>query len=336
MSDIFIELHKFDPSRLVIEPAKEKSFGKKPNKIVYYVSDGYYKDDNGKPCKLYLEFPEQDVWGFNAMYPMGTVEIDKDPMVNMKNIQICYPMTSLLTLDKATADEAYAQEVFQELWNITAETMKTECSKKRGDRKVPPVTYSSYVAADKEDDWKLAVKPVSAYPKSQKDDTKEDRSKPKRAYIKLNTFGKGADLICNTAIYGPGDRPLNARSLIDEKGRGRLKPVFSWQGIYWGAHGKKPWGASVTLRLAECNYVPGHGQGPSRRMLSRNVAPVPDDDSSFAPPSGETDEGFTPAGGDSSDPADALDDKEEPEEPKPRARKKAVRKKARRRTPRDN
>ena len=340
MEEIFIALHEFDASRLVVEPAKEKSFGKGNNIVTYYESEGFYLNDDDEPCVLYFEGTEQDVWGFTAMYPMGTKDKDKDPNVNMKDIQICYPMTKIT--NKPNKDEASVISIFDELFNATVDALKTECIKEEDDRKVPDSTFSAYITAKSKkskDKWGYAVKPVYAYPKSQKDPKKQDRTKSQRAYIKLNTFGKGKNLVCRTTIMGPGDKRIDARSLINEKGRGKLHPGFRWKGVYWGSHGKKSYGASVTLRLAECNYIPGTGGGPTRRMLGKNTAPAMDADSSFDSPSGETDEGFTPPGGDTN----TFEEKEEnsgnespPEEKQPRRRRKAVRKRTRKRAGSDD
>ena len=298
MTEIFIGLNdEFDIDRLVVDPASKKSFGKKGNEVTYYESAVYYLNDDDEKCILYFEGAEQEVWGFNAMYPMGTADEDKKPSVNMKGVLVCYPMTAIA--NKPTENEQSVMDIFDGLYEKTLEALKREC--RDGDNlKVPKTTYSSFVTAQAKKKWSYAIKPVYSYPNAKKenknDPDKEDHSKPQRAYIKLNTFGKGSNLVCKTGIMGPGDKPLGVTSLISEKGRGKITPVFKWKSIYWGGHGDRSWGGSVSLRLAECNYTPGLGGGPSRRMLGRNTAP--DADSSFESPTGETNEGFTPVGGD--------------------------------------
>jgi len=343
MAEIFVQLHEFDQSRLVVGPPVKQSFGKGKDTIKYYESEGFYKDNDGKLCKLYFQLPTQTVPGFSAMYPFGMKEDDRNPDVNMKGIQVCYPMTSMGTMDNPTEDEKYTFKVLDALFEASAQAMKRECSvKDRAKRKVSPATYTYYTTANAEGDWRGAMKPIYAYPKSKDDRKKEDRSKPQRSYIKLLTSGKGSNLICDTQIHGPGDRPLNPRTYMGARQKGKLTPVFYWKSIYWGSHGNEsPYGASVQLRLAEGNYVPGRAQGPSRRMLPRNTAPVlDDDDSSFAPPSGEAkkSEDFPEMG--SKNPADDLgsdtesgsaSDGSEPEEKPKKPRKKAVRKKTPRR-----
>jgi len=337
-SEYFVPLHEFDESRLVVGPPVEKSFGKGKNTVTYHESEGFYKDDDGNLCKAYFEFPKQTVWGVSPMYPFAMPEKDRDPSKNLKGFQICYPMTSKASIDNPSKDEKYALSTFDGLFNVSADAMKRECSMSKSKRKVPMVTNQAYVTAKADGDYRAALKPIYSYPIIRGErgtPDKEDRSKPQRAYIKLMTYGKGVNLVCNTIIHGPGDKPVNPRSLMGKGERGEMTPVFLWEGVYWGGHGSNsPYGASVKLRLSEANYTPGAGRGPSRRMLPKNDAPIQEDDAfedeedmEFASPLGDEDfseDGEIPLTDDLSN-SDSEVSMEET--PKPKKKKKVARRK---------
>ena len=121
---------------------------------------------------------------------------------------------------------------------------------------LPHPAFSSYLVAKERDDWAYAVKPIYNQPKTTTKAGKKyvDHNKPARAYIKLNTRGKGEDIECFTPIYGPGDKPLSPWKCMGIFGHCQL--VVKWDGIFWGSHGKNSHGASIPLRVSEMSFTP--------------------------------------------------------------------------------
>ncbi len=337
VKDIFVPIGTFDKTRLRILDPVAHSFMKGNSEVEWTTSEGRYINDDGEECELYFDLPEQFCFGINAVYGVGTETEDKT-LENAKGLQICYSLTGMKTIENPTKDEKYAISVLKALWEASWDKMQAECERS-DDLLVPNPTYNSFLAAQKRKDPELAVKPIFAYP--QKPDPKnpkkkvEDRTKPQRAYIKLLTKGEGRKMRCQTQIYGPGDKQdKTGLKYIDV--RGRIHPLFKWEGVFWGSHGQKaPYGASVRLRVAQMNFTPQPDEIPKRRMLSPNAAPAVEDDGSdddghgrYATGQGEhdeaygsEDEGFIKPG-DDDDPMDVLksagkDKKAEEDEPPP-------------------
>lgn len=56
---------------------------------------------------------------------------------------------------------------------------------------------------------------------------------------------------------------------------GIFHPIVHVDGIFWGAHGNKSYGASVRLRVIEVNFSPvKFNKVPNRRFLPPNTAKV--------------------------------------------------------------
>ena len=294
---VFVPIGEFDSTRLVLEEPQERK--SKNGEFTWFTSKGYYKTDDGENANLYFQLPKQFFFGFNAIYPTGMKDQDKS-IEKLEGLQICYLLTSMNTIENPTEEEQYAIDTLQAIWHLTVERMKEFCNDE--DIVLPGVTESAYFNAKAKDDFTIAVKPPFSHPfrkekgKNGKDKSIEDTTKPKRTYIKLETFDKGRSMKCNTLVHGPGDVTLNPLKYLDT--RGDIIPVIRWNGAYYGAHGKRSWGASLTLRLSECNYIPRKRGGPPRRMLETNTAPIEllnDAESSFPSPVGESDgedEGF--------------------------------------------
>lgn len=346
----FVKLNEFDPSRLrVHKPVKHTSNKKKGgDSISWYISEGRYVNDDGDECVLYFELPKSFCFGVNAIYPIGTKQENKT-FDKVDGLQICYPITSMDTIDDPSSDEQYCMDVLDGLWNAAVEALKRELE--REEELIPPPTMSAGITAEKKKKWDYAIKPIYSHPTPEGNDGKrhEDRTKPQRTYIKLLTRGKGRDLKALTPFYGPGDRKMSAMKFIDK--RGFITPVIKWDGIFWGAHGSSSYGGSVRLRVAEANFTPQEEGMTSRRFLGANTdTPVEevdeseDDNASHFPsplPPSKS-EGFNQStndplaeseeGGASSSNEEEDEASEEPEPPKPKKRmtlaerKKAMRK----------
>lgn len=314
VKDVFIPTGSFDKSRLRILDPVCNSFKKGDSVIEWTTSEGRYIDDDGKECELYFELPEQFCFGVNAVYDLMTTKEDK-VIDNAKGLQICYPLTGMKSIESPSKDEKYAISVLQALWQVTWDKMKEECEK--DSLLVPEPTYNSYLAAQKRKEPERAVKPVFSFPMKEDDSKKkiEDKSKPRRAYIKLLTKGDGRKMRCSTQIYGPGDKQdKTGLKYLDV--RGRVHMVVKWEGAFWGSHGQKaPYGASVRLRVAQMNFTPQPDEAEKRRMLPQNSAPVAEDDGSDNEKHHDEDsdgenEGFVKPGEDDGNPLDALGDDE--------------------------
>nr|QBK86317.1 MAG: protein of unknown function DUF2738 [Marseillevirus LCMAC102] len=318
MKSIFIPLHptekdpKFDPSRLRVLKPTLNSFIKGKTPVEWYTSQGCYINDEGEECELFFELPEQYSFGVNMTYKLDIKEDDKC-FDTKTGLQICYPLTGMKTIESPTTDEQYAKSVLNAIWNVTVEALKIECKKSKRDQTVPGPTYNAYNTAKNDDDWEEAVKKLYSYPLSTpKGGGKktEDRSKPERCYIKLVTKGEGRRLLSITTAYAPGDKKVSALKYLDV--RGFITPVVKWDGVYWGAHGSKSYGASARLRITEFNFKPESNGGSQQRMLSPNTAIAveeydSDDAEDFIPPTKTSgDQGFTQPGEDDNNPIAAL------------------------------
>ena len=281
--EIFVPLGECKKERLRVLDPVTHTFTKGDSEIEWCTSEGRYVNDEGVECEVYFELPEQFSFGTNASYPIGTSKEDKI-LDNMTGIQICYPITSMKTIENPTKTELAGKQIFDFLEEVTWDKMENLCDPQIDpeDRIIPRPAYNSYVAAvgGKTIRKSEAVKPPYGFPmvpiKGQKNKKEEDRSKPQRAYIKLITKGEGRNLRCMTSVYGPGDRKVSALKYIDVKGK--MTPVIKWEGVFWGSHGQKaPYGASVRLRVSEMNFSPASDGGPRRRMLGRNTTPIEED-----------------------------------------------------------
>jgi len=307
-SEICIKPEDFDPSRVVVHDPVKNEFKIGETKIVTTTSTGKYLNDEGVECTLYVMAPEQNSFGPSYNYPMGTNEDDKVPE-NAKGLQICYPMTSLATVQDPTDSEAAFKNVIMGLWQAAVDKGREEAEK--DEPAIPGVSVNSFTAAAKKGTWEKAVKIPFSHPRNKEDKKTLDKTKPETMYVKLVTSGQGPALKALTPFYGPGDKKMNAIAFVDV--RGKIVPCFMWEGVYYGAHGPEaPHGASLRFKLVEANYTPQSVSSlPQHRMLSKNSAPAEDDD--VYPPSrpspareeGE-DTGFAAPGEDESNPIAAL------------------------------
>lgn len=83
--------------------------------------------------------------------------------------------------------------------------------------------------------------------------------------------------VFKTMVIGPGGIRVNPSKYIDQPGY--MEPIFWIDNLYFGAHGDKPVGASIQVRLWACNYTPMTfgTKGPKKNLL-RNHSASSDED----------------------------------------------------------
>jgi hypothetical protein len=318
--DIFVplsEFSKFDWKRVVIEDPVTNAFTKKgtTTPIKWTTSKVHYKGQNGEKLPIFFQFVKQKSWGLNGCWPIN-LEEDQQTSENMEGFQTCYNLTSLETVNNPTKDEQSVKMIHDKAWELTVAAMKRFCNEEiqvveKGEtitkNKLEGPAYSAYWSAERKKNMKLAVKPTYDFANSEDKTTKVkflDKSKPLRSYIKLSTKGKGDKMVCNTKIYGPGDKLVSPMKYMTSKGhfvQGEIEPVVQWDSVFWGSHGtEKPYGGSVKFIISEMNFTPQNDSTISRRrMLSPNKASAEtedtdgngsddDDNTSFTHPMGNT------------------------------------------------
>jgi len=277
------DITTFDASRLVHDDPKriEYTIGKK--KIGNTMSYGHYLDDEGEKCTLYLAFPEQTTFGVNHSYDLNVKEEDKKPE-NSKGLQLCYPMTSMNTIEEPTEQEQALMDAIEKIGEIAVEQAKKHS---KGKNSTLPTMVSSAIRGVEGDDYSDVIKPAFSYKLDEK--KRSDKTKPQRMYIKLVTTGGKTSsgskpLICHTKFYGPGDVEVSALRYVDR--RGIIMPCVKYEGIYWGAHGETPYVGSLHFRVSQANFTPVSGTSsvPARRLLGKNTAVADDDDDDVPKP----------------------------------------------------
>ena len=322
----FVPVGEFDINRLIIESPVRNSFKRGNSEIEWWTSPVYYTNGKGEKCKLMMEFPKQFTFGINSNYPMGCAEEDKT--ADKRNgLQICYPLTSLDTVNNPTDDEQYTIDTFDKLWNAVWKKMEEEAEK--DEPTIPDPSCNAYLGAQKRNKPEYAIKPIATFPRvpktsplAQNGKRPFDKTKPKRTYVKLMTKGSGTKLRCDTQIFGPGNK-LDKTGLKFEDVKGYVHPVFYIQGIYWGSHGQTSYGASLTIRVAQMNFEPKESAAPMVQLLPpNNAAPIDEDDNSDEEP--ETKEKDTTTEEDIVIEESAVDEfsLDEPSEPEPKPKKK--------------
>lgn len=308
--EICIDPIDFDPARVVVRSPQVNEFTLKSGaNIKTTTSPGRYLDDEGRECVLYIRGDPQRTFGFSYNHEMKISKEDRTPE-NAEGLQVCYPLTSMATVQTPKPSEQALRDTFLGLWQAVVDKGLEEIENE--DTLLPAVSKSSFIAAAKKQQWEKAVKIPFSHPKDKNDKKKFDTSKPETIYTKLVTSGKGKSMKVSTVIRGPGDRVQSALRYVDTPGI--LTPVWIWEGAYHGAHGSEaPHGTSLRFKLVQGNFVPkDFSKVPQHRMLPRNTAPVEEDDTFPAArglPEREEegeDEDFSAPGEDSSNPAAAL------------------------------
>jgi len=306
---------EYDESRVVIHDPVTNTFNIGDAPVQNTTSEGRYLDENGVECELYFPAPPQTCFGVNYIYEMNLKKEQQIPE-NAKGLQVCYPVTSLKTVKNPTPQEKAFIDMIESLWTLAVDKGRQEAAREESLSLIPAPSVASCMAAEKQKKMERFVKPPMEFPKD-KDKKSLDTTKPKRMYVKLVTSGKGPTLKAQTKFFGPGDEQKSPLRYVEA--RGIIEPCFKWEGIYWGSHGPTaPHGASLRFKLVEANYTPqANASVPSRRMLSKNSAPVQEEDDDFSvanlPRSassvedGGEAEGFSEPGSDDSNPAKVVE-----------------------------
>ena len=96
----------------------------------------------------------------------------------------------------------------------------------------------------------LQVKPVFVYQKSKENEEHvDDLTKPKVAYIKLNTYNKDGNIKINTKMYDNNREPLDPLDYISRPGN--VKPIIKIRGLYLGEEY-----AYIQFRIAQLWFKP--------------------------------------------------------------------------------
>jgi len=96
----------------------------------------------------------------------------------------------------------------------------------------------------------LQVKPVFVYQKSKENEKYvDDLTKPKVAYIKLNTYNKEGDIKINTKMFNKHGEPLDPLDYISRPGY--AKPIIKIRGLYLGEDY-----AYIQIRIVQLIYKP--------------------------------------------------------------------------------
>ncbi len=285
-----------DISSIVIEDPITHSFKKNDTTIEWTTSEVYSYGSNGEKRKIYIQLSKQHTFGVSGSYPLEVAAEDRC-LENLEGFQVCYPMTSLKTINNPTDEERATKQIMDDAFDITVDALKRFCEVAREDRLVPSPTYSAYSTAARDKDWDYAVKRPYEHASSNDKSGKKikDLSKPRRTYLKFATKGKGAKITCETQIYGPGDKLVTPYHYMSKPGgnsiRGDSDIVIIWDNIFWGAHGRSSHGASLRFRVAQMNFTPTAGTTlTTRRLLPPNTTPAEldiDDETEadyFAPP----------------------------------------------------
>lgn len=283
----------FEESKAKLLLPKKNTSGNNPS---WYTSSAVYLDDDGVEYTPYFHLPSQFAFGINANYDTtiskDVQERDKGIYEKADGFQVCYFMTSNLTMSSPTDDEKYIRNVFDCLWEKTLNVL--DQIEKDESIDVPACCRNSYLAAkmkltnaEKKYSGKLpeeerkkilesVIKPMYSYPKVlNSKPTVYNTEKPLRAYLKLISFGKGSKGKAPkvvTKFYKSGqDEQISYLELMEDKGRGRLFICCKWEGAYWGSHGIAPHIASVKTPISEATFTPSGDRFPSIRMTPTSI-----------------------------------------------------------------
>lgn len=258
----FIPLMTFDIEKLHVSPPRSNTF----NDVTTVKSKFLYENDEGELSIPYFEAPKQRT-SFWEVFPMQESKQDAQDKT-LSGYQLSYPVCSNLTLEDPTEEEVYYKDMLNSIAQKVRESMVdfVELKDKDEEYVLPKQTLISYNGS-KNDEW---LKPMYSYPK--KDADKKggkkiiDKDRPQRTYIKLLTTGKGDTLKVLTKIFGPGDEALHPSSLVTKQCE--IEPVFKLDSVFYGAHGETGCGASIQIKLDQCNYYPVESSSTPKYLKS--------------------------------------------------------------------
>jgi len=278
-TEILVDPLNFDRSRVVIKDAVRNEFSIGDLPITTTFGDGYYLDEKGNECDLYISLTPQQCFGVSYIHDPALKKEMQTPD-NAKGLQICYQMTSIKTINSPTQEEQATIDMMRALWEVAVEKVKEEMEMDDENRRIPAPTINSASAViikpENKQNWENVVKIPFDYNLT-KDKKSKDKTKPMRMYVKLITQGSGPTLKALTSFFGPGDKKTNPLRYVDV--RGIITPCLKWEGVYYGQHGNKAtFGASLRFKLVEANFTPQNGSIPNRRMLGKNTSQAIEED----------------------------------------------------------
>ena len=291
-----------DMARLGHEAPKQNEFTKGKDKISTTKSPAYYLNDNEEKRKVYVLGTPQFTFGTSYQYQIGTEEDDRTPE-NVKGVQMQYQLTSLETATSPTEVEQAHMDMLMGFWQAVVDEGQAQVA--LDEPLVPDVTVNSFLGAERKGEkWEQAVK----VPFYESKAGKENRMMPPGMYLKCITSGEGEKMVCKTRFYEGEDDKVgsNAVAFIDR--RGTVEPLYEYEGIYWGAHGKNSHGASLHFKLVQGIFE--ESGGGSERVPTRRLVPGGSKGGDTVEEEDGEDEGFeAPAktkGGDAKNPSAAL------------------------------
>jgi hypothetical protein len=144
-----------------------------------------------------------------------------------------------------------------------------------------------------------------------------DNSKPMKYELKCKKSRKDNKYHMETVFHGGKNVKKDPKKLIGSSGAGEWRICCEWLGAYYGTHGDKEYGSSVTNKIKEANVKvrDPYSRGVTKQLLPVNDAPA-EEDEEFDDPTGEPPE---PVNEDDFD-EEPTDPPEEP--PKKKASKK--------------
>lgn len=251
---VYIPVGSFDKKLFSILPA-----GRDPNGGEGIQSSICYDGSTN----VHLVLPGQNISGIQECYNYLLKDPSQKTPDKLEGYQVIYPLTSAETVSKPTADEQYIKDVFDFLQEQAWLAAVKECSIDEDNRIVPAAAAYSYLAAThgkSQPNKNNMVKPLYTRPNIPLKDgepvpkiRQKDENKSYISYLKLHTWGKGDQLIVKADIRGPGNKVVSPA---------KYKKVYCYSQIvvklaklYWGPHGKSPYGVSLTMKISEMNIA---------------------------------------------------------------------------------
>lgn len=257
----------FDPERLVITDPETRKITVEGKEVTDISSQVRYRDATGTLRDFYVNAPSQRTFGFNLNYTYMKPEIEE----NLNGMQVCYPLSSLQTVNNPTEEEKAFMKVVDYVYEALVAKAKSEVDYKPS--RLNTAARGILVTANADGDISTAVKPLAEHP-NVKDTKRKDLTKPKRIYMKLVTKGKGKDMVVHTRVKGPGNKIHNARDFVGVSGN--MAPAVQFGPVFWGSHGQtSPHGVSCKTRVLEANFTPtvNNNGVPNYDLLGANVDP---------------------------------------------------------------
>ena len=260
-----VSYDEYDPKNIVFEPVSVKD----GEGFTVTTIPVYYRCPDGKLRGLnFAGAPQTVAYGISECYKIGTKEEDRSPD-NLNGFQMCYPLFA--DTKHPTREEKLTKQIFDDLWKLGKAHIKKIVDEEGEEADNLPENLIPLVNTPSG-----GFKPPYDYPKKKdpKNPKKKvsDTDKVQQSYIKLKSFGAGADLKVSTKLYYKGSNkmvPIAHESKTDDKymlkgkpipravgQRAKADPYFSVKGIFLGGHGTTPYGASLQIKLHEADWYP--------------------------------------------------------------------------------